>query len=174
MLWAATEVDAHLPSNLRRWGEDHPFGAFDASPAEYPWCHIGGFAFREPPSSDGSCVRQEQRAYSKARGAAPRALRDGAACWAGRATDVGPRAWPLSQPTMTLHGEHSHENHDSNDADDVRHPGKRTCGVVRVCPDETDDRPHDEQGDHRDQPVENPSGGDALKSYSRPGVAPTP
>jgi hypothetical protein len=61
---------------------------------------------------------------------------------------------------MTFDGEGNQKKHDSTDANDVRHPGKRTGHVAGVRPDKADNRPHDEQNDHRGQPVENPPGGD--------------
>ena len=49
-------------------------------------------------------------------------------------------------PTPRHDGKGDHEKHDS---DDGRHDGKRTGNVARVRPDEADNRPHDEHGDHR-------------------------
>jgi hypothetical protein len=44
----------------------------------------------------------------------------------------------------------------------VRHDGKRTGDVARVRPNETDDRSHNDECDHRGQPVQNPPFGDDL------------
>jgi hypothetical protein len=52
------------------------------------------------------------------------------------------------------------EKHDCEGTDDVRHYGNQTCDVAGVGPDEADNRSHDEHGDHRSQPVENPSPSD--------------
>jgi hypothetical protein len=59
-------------------------------------------------------------------------------------------AWlPLAGPPSTLHGKGDQKYHYSNDTDHVRHPGKRTGHVARVRPYEADNRPDDEQSDHR-------------------------
>ena len=52
------------------------------------------------------------------------------------------------------------EKHDSEATDEVRHHGNQTGNVAGVGPDEADSRSHDEHGDHRSQPVQNPSFGD--------------
>ena len=62
--------------------------------------------------------------------------------------------------TPSHEGKGDTENHDSDDSDDVRHHGDQTGNVAGVGPDEADDRSHDEHGDHRSQPVQNPSSGD--------------
>jgi len=62
----------------------------------------------------------------------------------------------LAHPATTFHGEGDQNQHDSNAADDVRHHGNRTGHVAGVRPDETDDRPDDEQSDNRGEPEEKP------------------
>ena len=52
------------------------------------------------------------------------------------------------------------ENHNPDAADDVRHHGESTRDIARVGPDQADNRSHDEQSDHRGQPVEDPACGD--------------
>src|SRR5438105_10384140 len=52
----------------------------------------------------------------------------------------------LARPPLALHGQGDQKNHDSNDTDHVRHPGKRTGHIVR--PYEADNRPDEEQSDH--------------------------
>src|SRR5919106_2418572 len=52
------------------------------------------------------------------------------------------------------------EKHDSDGTDDVRHDGNQTRNIAGVGPDEADNRSHDEDGDHRSEPVENPSSSD--------------
>lgn len=59
-----------------------------------------------------------------------------------------------------------YENHDPNHAEDVGRHGNRTGDIARVRPDESDYRSHNEDGDHRSKPVQNPS--------SRDGPQPTP
>jgi hypothetical protein len=54
-----------------------------------------------------------------------------------------------SSPPTKIQGEQDEKDHDSNDADDVRYPGKRTGYIAGVRPDEADSRPYDEQSDHR-------------------------
>jgi hypothetical protein len=54
------------------------------------------------------------------------------------------------------------QNHDSDGTDDVRHHGKHAGSVARVCPDEANDRPHDEHGDRCREPVEDPTRCDAV------------
>jgi hypothetical protein len=62
----------------------------------------------------------------------------------------GTRAVPLALRRLAaFHGEGDQKKHDSNDIDEVRHPGKRTGYVAGVRPDETDNRPDDEQKHHR-------------------------
>jgi hypothetical protein len=58
------------------------------------------------------------------------------------------RRKPLAAPTTKVHGESDQKKHDSNDADDVRYPGKRPCDVAGIRPDEANGRSHDEQSDH--------------------------
>src|SRR2546429_7853219 len=72
----------------------------------------------------------------------------------------------LARLPTALHGEGDQEHHDSDNADDVRHAGKHTRHVTRVRPDQTNDRPDDEQTEHRGQPGENPSLGDGSRAYS--------
>lgn len=57
---------------------------------------------------------------------------------------------PLSRvpPAPSHDGEGDQENHDSGDANDVRHNGDETGNVARVRPDEANNRPYDEYGDH--------------------------
>src|SRR5712691_704367 len=72
----------------------------------------------------------------------------------------------LAGPTTTLHAESNQQNHDSSDANDVRYPSKRTGRVTGVRPDQTNNRPDDQQTDHRGKPVGNPSCGDAWSVLS--------
>jgi len=67
-------------------------------------------------------------------------------------------AGPPLTPSHNYKGDQ--EEHDPNEADDVRRDGHRTRNVARVRPDETDDCPHDEHGDHGTEPVQNPSSSD--------------
>ena len=67
---------------------------------------------------------------------------------------------PSSTPSHDDKGDQ--EKNDSDVTDDVRHDGKRTGDVARVRPKETDDRSHNDECDHRGQPVQNPPFGDDL------------
>ena len=61
--------------------------------------------------------------------------------------------------TPSNDSEGDQENHDAQHTDDVRHHGNRTGDIAGVGPDQADDRSHDEHGDHRSEPVQNPSSG---------------
>ena len=50
---------------------------------------------------------------------------------------------------MAGQGKRHREEHDSNDADDVRYHGESAREIARVGPDEADDRSDDENGNRR-------------------------
>ena len=82
-----------------------------------------------------------------------------------RARAVPARSLSRSPLTPSHDGKSDQEKHDSDGADEVRHHGNETGNVAGVGPYEADDRSQDEHGDHRNEPVKEPS--------SRDGVEPT-
>jgi hypothetical protein len=50
--------------------------------------------------------------------------------------------------TPSHDGKGDQEKNDSDATDDVRDYGNRTGNVTRICPYKTDDRSHDEHGNH--------------------------
>jgi len=59
------------------------------------------------------------------------------------------RGLSRSPLTPSHDGKGDQKNHDSDGTNDVRHHGNRTGNVAGVGPNETDNRPHDEHGNHR-------------------------
>jgi hypothetical protein len=65
--------------------------------------------------------------------------------------------------TPSHDGKSDQEKHDSDGADEIRHHGDETGNIAGVGPDEADDRSHDEHGDHRNEPVQEPSSCDDVE-----------
>src|SRR5215217_6408343 len=76
-----------------------------------------------------------------------------------RARAITRRGLSRSPLTPGYDCEGDQEGHDSHARGDGRHHGNRPGYVAGVGPDEADNRSHDEHGDHRGQPVQNPSSG---------------
>lgn len=74
-------------------------------------------------------------------------LTEGASLTIGRRRLCVRHCLPELALSPTDHDERDQKENDSNATHDVRNHGDRTGEIARVRPDQTHDRPHDEQGD---------------------------